>query len=321
MAGLAKVADLSAWPDTRKSIGTAIKGVLGSVPKRSTDLQVKTIDELDCGSYVRKRVNYFVSEWERVSAWLLEPNHTDDRPGVVCCHDTFRGGKEEPAGLAGDPMLAFAKYYAERGYTVLAPDCVTAGERISSGLSAFDTTSFYKEHPRMSALGKMLFDHMRGLDVLETLSTVDPSRLGVIGHGLGGTNSLLLAAMDERVHACVASGALTDFDPESEHGKWAGELNLNLLPKFTLAQQKGEEPFTWAEVIAMVAPNPTLIVAGDGDPRCIPLKSCEAAVKEASSVFKMLGAGMAISCESHPDGSEVTWDVIASADDWFDRWL
>ena len=88
--------------------------------------------------------------------------------------------------------MAFATHFAELGYVTLAPDCITAGERVSSRSEPYDATLFYKDHPRASLLGKMLDDHAHALDVFEEERRVDAARIGVIGHGSGGSECAAL---------------------------------------------------------------------------------------------------------------------------------
>ena len=187
MVNLAKVSSLSGWPGVRGQIESAVLSVLGPIASKDrVELQTKTVDELSFPGHVRRRVNYFVDEWERVSAWLFVPERKDEMPAILCCHSAVPQGKDETAGLEGEPLLALAQHYAELGYVTIAPDCITAGDRISTGLAPYDTKSFYKDYPKMSAMGKMLSDHMYAMDVLCEVKRVDSARMGVVGHGWRG---------------------------------------------------------------------------------------------------------------------------------------
>jgi dienelactone hydrolase len=198
MIDLSKLKVAGTWMAARSEVREEVLKLLGELPKEHADLQVKIIDEIDFPGYVRKRINYFVDNWTRISAWLFIPEGDEEWPAIVCCHQEVPQGKEQMAGLEGPPSLALAKHYAELGFVAIAPDCITAEERISHGLQAYDTTAFYKEHKNISLAGKMLADHMHAVDVLAETPKVDPSRIGAVGHGLGGLNALMLVAFDER---------------------------------------------------------------------------------------------------------------------------
>jgi hypothetical protein len=158
MQDLTKLKGLSEWPPVREKIDAAVRDVLGYMDPERVELQMKTLDEMSFPGYTRRRVNYFVDEWERVTAWLFVPDGRDEVPGILCCHQAVPQGKDEPAGVKGDPCLALAQRYAEMGYVTIAPDCATSGERQSHGLQPYDTKSFYKDNPKKSILGKMMQD-------------------------------------------------------------------------------------------------------------------------------------------------------------------
>ncbi|MBX7259399.1 MAG: prolyl oligopeptidase family serine peptidase, partial [Candidatus Hydrogenedentes bacterium] len=200
-------------------------------------------------------------------------------------------------------------------------DSITAGERIGHGLKPYDTKSFYKDYPKMSALGKMLQDHTYALDALSEAKRVDSARIGVIGHGLGGCNALFAAAFDERVQVCVASGGFTRFADDKEPQRWASEEGFVYWPQLREVIKKREFAFDWEHILALCAPSPTLILTALNDPSLSNTKSCEKAGKLAKGVYKLLGASDALTQVSHSDGDDLSPDVIIRADDWFERWL
>ena len=62
-------------------------------------------------------------------------------------------------------------------------------------------------HKSRFASGSMMgvFNHMRGVDLLQAHEEVDPARIGVIGHSLGGHNAMLVGAFDQRLKVIVSS--------------------------------------------------------------------------------------------------------------------
>jgi len=321
MVNLAKSVNLKDWPGLRGRIESCVKEVMGSIPAERVDLQVKTIDEINYPGYVRRRINYFVDAWERVSAWLFIPDRKDEVPGIVCCHQQVPQGKDEPAGLEGEHILAFAQHYAELGYVTLAPDSITAGDRISAGMQPFDTRVFYKDNPKMSAVGKMLADHSRAIDVLCEAKRVDPARIGVVGHGLGAQNALFLAAFDERVQACVASCGFTRFAADKNPERWAQDEGFVYLPLLREAVKARKFPFDWEHILSLVAPCPTLVLSSLKDDLFSNTHSCEKAVQLAKGVYRLLGAADALNLYTHNDGHRVTPETLVACDEWLERWL
>ena len=313
---------VGAWPKMRQSIETSIQSVIGKPKKDSIDLQVKVMDELDCPGYARRRVNYFVDEWGRVAAWMFVPEGGYEKPAIVCCHPRSAMGKDELAGFeGGDPNLALAKYFAERGYVTIAPDCITSGDRIYSRQEAFNTKTFSKEHPKSTLMGKMLADHIKCVDLLSESEDVDPARIGVLGHGLGGANALMLGAFDDRVCTVVSSCGFTRFSDDPNPERWVEDEGCELMPQLGAALKKKKLPFDWEHVIALIAPSPTLLITALNDEKLPKTSSCEAAVKEARTIYKLLGAKDAIGNFTHKEGHSMPLEALDASLEWMDRWL
>src|SRR5690606_24946837 len=102
-------------------------------------------------------------------------------------------------------------------------------------------------------------------DVLAETKNVDPSRVGVIGHGLGGINALLLAAFEDRVQTCVASCGITSIVSDPEPSRYCPDNGFVLMPRFRKALEAGEVPFDWDHVMALAAPSPTLLATATND--------------------------------------------------------
>ena len=143
--------------------------------------------------------------------------------------------------------MAFAQHYAELGYVTLAIDVPTVNKRASSKREPYDTTGFYREYKKMSFAGKMLADHRRALDVFNEVKRVDTTRIGVIGHGIGGLNALLLATCDDRIQACVASCGFTRFATDKNAGVWPNMDKMLLYPEIKKCAADRKFPFDWEQ--------------------------------------------------------------------------
>ena len=322
MVKLSNLKSLGDWPKMRKTIDTSLRTLLGKFPDGSHDLQLKVVDEIEGPGYIRRQIQYFVDDWARISAWLFVPEDATDCPAIVCCHSRSKMGKDEPAGYEGaDPRLAFARHFAENGYVTIAPDCISVGERKYNRLEPFDTTNYYEEHANLSALGKMVLDYQRCIDALQEVSEVDPARIGAVGHGLGGCNALILAAIDDRVGAVVSSCGFTRFADDPQPERWLNHDGLSLLPKLKSAVGKGAFPLDWEHILALIAPSPTLLITPENEELLSSAASCGTATDAAQKVYAKLGAKQALENSVHPGTESLPIDQLDRVDEWFDRWL
>lgn len=110
--------------------------------------------------------------------------------------------------------MAYGAELCARGYAVLCPDHLGFEDRRQNplpGREAMDPRTY--EHflageallQGGSLAATYLFDLQQALDALGTWDGVDPKRLGVIGHSLGGQTALWLSAADPRVRAGFSS--------------------------------------------------------------------------------------------------------------------
>jgi hypothetical protein len=198
------VGDRQEWARRRGDIVASLEQVMGPAPALAgkAELDPQVIEEMQRSDVTMRRITYVSEPGDRVPALLLLPrDRAGRRPAMLCLHQTTKVGKLEPAGLGGDPELAYAAELAARGYVALVPDYPNFGD--------------YRIDPYelgyASASRKGVRNHQRGLDLLATLPEVDPKRIGVIGHSLGGHNAIFLAVLDERVRAVVTSCGFNAF--------------------------------------------------------------------------------------------------------------
>lgn len=177
-------------------------------------------------------------------------------PAVLCLHQTTAIGKAEPAGLGGKPNLHYALELAERGFVTLAPDYPNFGDY------HFDSYA----HGYASATMKGISNHRRAVDLLQTLPEVNPDEIGVIGHSLGGHNSLFAAVFDDRIKAVVTSCGFTSFE-KYKGGNLAGWSHRGYMPRIAdvYHNNPAEMPFDFTELLGSLAPRPVFINAPVGD--------------------------------------------------------
>lgn len=302
------------WEKRRKEIVQGFKRVLGESPAERVrcDLDVLVEEEVDCGSYVRRRISYQTDPGSRTPAYLCVPKRAladgGRVPGVLCLHPTdAQVGYGVVVGLGGKANRQYASELAERGFVTLAPN--------------YPLLASY--HPDLDALGytsgtmKAIRDNQRGLDLLDSLPFVQPGRYAAIGHSLGGHNAIFTAVMDMRVEVVVSSCGLDSFlDYYGGKGElWSpgkGWCQKRYMPKLAeFAGRLPEIPFDFHELIGALAPRSVFISAPLGDSN-FQWQSVDRVVEAARPVFRLLGRADALRLE-HPDAPHDFPDPVREA--------
>ncbi len=99
--------------------------------------------------------------------------------------------------------------------------------------------------------------------MLVSLPEVDPARLGVIGHSLGGHNALFTAAFEPRLKVIVSSCGFTSF-LKDDMPSWTGPVYMPRIAK-VYGNDARKMPFDFTEVVAALAPRPFLACAASKD--------------------------------------------------------
>ncbi len=183
---------------------------MGSFPGR-VDPQAKLLEQDECGSYTRYKIEYSVESNDRARAYLLTPKNLSGRAPAVFCHHQHAGnyalGKSEVVGLEGDPDQALAHELAERGYVTFAPDAIAFEER--SWSEARGDAAYFELATRLvqgkTLMAKVLHDISAGIDYLVSRDEVDCDRIGFIGHSYGGRIAIWAPVFDRRIKASVSN--------------------------------------------------------------------------------------------------------------------
>jgi dienelactone hydrolase len=289
------------WTSRRAAILEGMQRVMGPLPgaEKRGPLDPQTIDEMDCGDYVRRSITYAAEPGGRVPAYLLIPkralNTTEKFPAVLALHQTHPAGQKVVVGLGDSPNDEYGVALAKRGFVVLAPPY----------------TMLANYWPDLKALGyasgtmKSIWDNMRGIDYLSTLPFVKTNGFGAIGHSLGGHNGIFTAVFDERIKVVVSSCGLDSFldyyggDPkvwQPERG-WCQQRYMPRLLDY--AGKLESIPFDFHELIGAIAPRACFISAPKGDTN-FKWRSVESIANAARPVYALLGAPVGLQVE-HPD--------------------
>ena len=322
-------ADPAAWQQRRADILAAFTDLLGEgAPAAPPAPEVRWHGEERFEDLNIRKVSFQVDEDDRIPAYLVVPDGlAGPAPAVICIHGTTADAKDACLGRGGRPggSEGLAIHLARRGFVTLAPDHFCAGERLKAGEQPCDSGPFYARHPRWSDMGKDIYDHMRCVDLLQSLPEVDGQRIGCIGHSLGGYGSVFLAAMDQRIRAGVSSCGITLWDVDPNHVNWSRNQPGRYVhfPKLRAYWEAGKKaPVDFHEILALIAPRAFLSISAVGNDVCFPVFAPFAEMyTEVESVYKLLGAEGKFAVHFHSNGHSFGKSPRALAYAWLEEQL
>jgi dienelactone hydrolase len=239
----------------------ALANAIGVFPAR-VPLMSRTIESVDCGAYIREKVEYFTETEEVIRAYICLPKGSrQNTPAIFCHHQhawNFVLGKSEVVGLAGDTDQKYAAELAERGFITFAPDAIGFEERNWSG-GTFQTAYFELTSRLVTGrtlLAKVLHDAFVGIDYMESRVEIDRNRIGFIGHSYGGRMALWVPAFDKRIKASVSNCGCVNY-------KDSLQRDAGIQMEFCVPNIMSVGDIE--DVVALVAPTPLYLSVTDRD--------------------------------------------------------
>jgi cephalosporin-C deacetylase-like acetyl esterase len=224
-----------------------------------------------------------------------------------------------------DPEYQFAYLnMVKAGFVVLAYDPIGQGERRQywnpeTGTADIPDPVYEHSMPGQALLlmGQDLthyrvWDGMRAIDYLETRSEVDPRRIACAGHSGGGTLTLFISALDERIKCAVVNEGGTTH-------RWP----LEIRPETRIGPSDVEQNFFPAAVYGIdlcdlhvaIAPRPLLALIEDYSPRF------NLAAGHILTRYQQFGVPEKFGTEVATDPHSWTMKLRIASTDWLSRWL
>lgn len=279
---------------------------------------------------------------ERVPVLIVRPDSAPGKlPAVIVLHGTG-GNKESQRGFLVDlakrgimGVAIDARYHGARAPGVKGSEAYVAAITRAWQTKAGDP----QEHPFYY---DTCWDLWRTTDYLAARPDVDANRLGMIGFSMGGIQTWLAAATDERIKVAVPAIAVQSFRWSLEHDEWQGRARTIKAAHDTAASDLGEKEVNqrvcrelWNKVIPgmldqfdcpsmlrLFAPDRhLLIVNGEKDPNC-PLGGAKLAFSVAERSFRDAGRADHLKIMvAEGVGHSVTAEQRTAALDWLAKWL
>jgi hypothetical protein len=250
---------------------------LDDLLKARIALAPKILSSAERPGYVFQDIEFNSTPARRIKALVTLPRSGNPPyPAVVCIHG--HGGSRYVVYDKTNVYKGFAAELAESGHVTIAVD-VGQHEISEAG---------------RTLMGERLWDVRRAVDYLESMPEVNKAAIGCAGLSLGGEMAMWLAAMDERIDACVSSGFLTVMD-QMEHDHcmcWKFDGLRDLVD--------------FADIYSLIAPRPLQCQNGLAEaPFMFVVPLARRAMKEIGLIYSDMGKPDNVSLAVHRGEHEV----------------
>ncbi len=300
------------WEQQRKKVRDDWWKFLGPMPEPRPAVTLEVLKTESVGEIQRQLVRYEGEPGLFVEGYLLRPtaanNSGKQRAGIVALHQTTNASIDEVAGVSGPDSMQIGLKLAKRGFIVFCPRCFLW----QNAKDLNDAVAKHRErHPQSLGMAKMLYDAVRGVDVLESLPDVDAKRIGAVGHSLGAKEALYLAAFDDRIKAAVASEGGTGFCSTNWDAPWY------LGP----AIRDENFPLNHHQLLALIAPRPFLILGGESGRGAADGERSWPLIEAALPAWRLYGEPTRIGLLNHRQGHSISPGSFEKIAEWLQAYL
>ncbi len=291
--------DKAGWKDAARYKVLECMGERPPLP-HDWDMEILASEKRD--GYKAMRIEFSLSSWYRVRAYLLVPEGDGRFPAVNLLHDHgahLSIGKEKMIRpFAVDTAVVtdadswvsslyegqyLGDYLARHGYVVFSCDAPLWGER--GRKEGVDRKKYDIIAGNMMMLGVdlcafMHYDDMASTDFLASLPYVDSERIGAAGCSMGAYRAWMLSALSDRVRAAcsVCWMVTTPVQLTTEYGRKENGGFANCIPMLRRFMD-------YPDIASIAAPKPAMFISGNKD-KLFPVKGVQDAFKIMDDVWK-----------------------------------
>lgn len=257
--------------------------------------------------YVARKIEFNLSEFYRVRAYVLIPDGKGPFPAINLLHDhgahLFIGKEKmirpfdedstvikdadewQPKVYGGQYM---GDYLARQGYLVFSTDAPMWGER--GRAEGVDRNKYDIIAGNMMMYGRdlsafMTYDDIASTEFLATLPEVDKERIGCAGCSMGAYRAWMLSALSDRIKvgAAVCWMVTTDVQMTWKYGRKENGGFANCIPAL-------RQYLDYPHIASLACPKPMLFISGSKD-KLFPVPGVEKAFSIMRGVWDSQKAG------------------------------
>ncbi|MDE6355341.1 MAG: alpha/beta hydrolase family protein [Prevotella sp.] len=270
--------------------------------------------------YVARKIEFNLSAFYRVRAYVLIPDGDGPFPAINLLHDHGAHlfiGKEKMIRPFGEDSTVIkdadewqpkvyggqymGDYLARQGYLVFSTDAPMWGER--GRAEGVDRNKYDIIAGNMMMYGRdlsafMTYDDIASTEFLATLPEVDKERIGCAGCSMGAYRAWMLSALSDRIKvgAAVCWMVTTDVQMTWKYGRKENGGFANCIPAL-------RQYLDYPHIASLACPKPMLFINGRTD-KLFPVPGVEKAFSIMRGVWDSQKAGGSLVTEIWDMGHE-----------------
>lgn len=304
--GLSPLLTNGDWKERRKTLLQLWTATLGIADLEKPPVAARLVATHNEQEYTGRMLYLQVEKdyWEKIYIMLPPGRHERPLPVVIVPYydvDTPAGRNLGGRVYNETSRATFGLEAVKRGWAAVAIRWFgeSYGEHYAEAVA-----NLRMRHPKLTGLGKWVWDSQRLLDYMQTVPEFDMKRVGIIGQSLGGKMALYAGAFDERIGVIVSS--------EPGIG-----LTYSNYDDFWYLGEKLDRSRDHHELLGLMAPRPFLLVGGDSSDSD---RSWDY-INAAKPVYALSNAADSITFLNHRQGHALTAEAVESAMNWLARYL
>ena len=311
---LAEIETLDDWNAKKDLYRKQLHEMLGldPLPER-TPLQATVTGTVQHDEFEVRNLHFQSSPGLYVTGNLYVPkNLTAPAPTIlyVCGH-----GRVKIDGIDYGNKTYYqhhGAWFARNGYVCLAIDTIQLGELSGIHHGTYRHGMWWWNSRGYTPAGVEAWNCIRALDYLTSLDVVDKNRLGVTGRSGGGAYSWWIATLDERIKVAAPVAGITDLQNHVVDGVVEGHCDC--------MYHVNTYGWDFAQVAALVAPRPLLILNTDDD-GIFPLDGVNRLFTKVRRIYELHGKKSSLGLVITPGGHGDSQELRVPAFNWFNKHL
>ncbi|HYF49415.1 MAG TPA: hypothetical protein VEJ63_08420 [Planctomycetota bacterium] len=255
------------WPERRREILQTWHSIMGRWPAIIEKPAVETVATERREDFTQHTVRIAAGMRQPTNGYLLVPDKPAPRPAVLLVYYE----PETAAGLKGITTRAFAYHLVKRGFIALS-----IGEQ---PITRNENYLRDDQEPFVQPLSYLAYVAANCCNALANMPSVDPARIGVMGHSYGGKWSMFASCLYEKFACGVWCDGGFIFDEACNNVNYwdacyLGREKGSLRPHCPLSEKHPrtgayktliERGHNLHELHALMAPRPFLVSGGSED--------------------------------------------------------